>query len=140
MEHDNEKPAPARVLLAKVGLDGHDRGIKIVARLLRQHGHEVVYLGRRRQPSTVVRAAVEEDVDVLGLSVLSGTHHSVIEEIFAEIDRQGADVKLIVGGTIRRPEIPGLLERGVSAVFPTGTPLQEITDWFGSVPGGHQWK
>ena len=122
-----------RVLLAKIGLDGHDRGVRVIARLLRDSGHEVIYLGRRQSAQAVVRTAIEEDVDVIGISVLSGTHDAVVDEIVAELQRARLDVPLVLGGTILRKEIPALLERGVRQVFPVGTSLEEIRAYFGSL-------
>jgi len=119
-----------RVLLAKVGLDGHDRGVKVVGRLLRDSGHEVIYLGRRQECRAVVQTAIHEDVDVLGVSILSGTHATVIAELMQEIARARLDVPVVVGGTILRQEVPGLLAQGVARVFPVGTPLAEIRDYF----------
>lgn len=127
-------PVRARVLLGKVGLDGHDRGIKVIARLLRQNGHEVLYLGRRQDVRSLVRAAVDEDVDVLGISVLSGTHHDIIHELLETVQREQADLAVVIGGTILRSEIPSLEQRGVDAVFPVGTSLKDISEWFSALP------
>lgn len=104
-----------------------------MARLLRDAGHEVIYLGRRQNANSVIRAAIDEDVDVVGLSILSGTHDVIIDQILEAAREQGVDFRLVVGGTILRSEISSLKDRGVSAVFPVGTPLVEITDWFESV-------
>ncbi len=124
-----------RVLLAKVGLDGHDRGVKVVGRLLRDSGHEVIYLGRRQECRAVVEAALAEDVDVLGVSVLSGTHAAVISELMQEVARARLDVPVVVGGTILRQEIPGLLAQGIARVFPVGTTLAEIRNYFADLAG-----
>lgn len=122
-----------RVVLAKVGMDGHDRGVKVIARMLRDAGHEVVYLGRRHTPDSVARTAAEEDADVVGLSVLSGTHRTVAPEVVAALRAEDVDVPVVMGGTILRREIPGLEAAGISAVFPVGTPLKEIETWFAAV-------
>ena len=130
---DQKSPRRTRVLLAKVGLDGHDRGVRVVAKLLAAHGHEVIYLGRRQTATSLVNAAMDEDVDVVGISILSGTHDAIIDQVLGAAREQGASFELVVGGTILRAEISSLKERGVSAVFPVGTSLDEITNWFGSV-------
>jgi methylmalonyl-CoA mutase C-terminal domain/subunit len=122
-----------RILLAKLGLDGHDRGIKIIARTLRDEGHEVVYLGRRQAVDAVVATAIAEDVDVVGISVLSGTHMETLREFMAAARAASLDAAVVAGGTILRGEIPALLDLGVAAVFPVGTPLTEIRDWFAAV-------
>lgn len=123
-----------RILVAKVGLDGHDRGARVVARLLRDMGHEVIYLGRRQSPESVARTAQDEDVDVVGLSVLSGTHADAATAVLDALRREGVDAPLVLGGTILRREIPALQAMGVDAVFPVGTPLEEIRAYFSSVP------
>lgn len=119
-----------RVLLAKTGFDGHDRGVKVIARLLRDSGHVVVYLGRRQMPAAIARAALEEDVDVVGLSVLSGTHAAIAVELVGALREHGVDAAVVLGGTILRREIPALLDSGVDAVFPVGTKLSEIERYF----------
>jgi methylmalonyl-CoA mutase C-terminal domain/subunit len=121
---------PLRVLLAKVGLDGHDRGARVVARLLRDAGHEVLYLGRRQEIPAVVKAALEEDIDVVGVSILSGTHRTLVPALVAELRREGVEVPVVVGGTILRQEIADLLAHGVARVFPVGTPLAELRAYF----------
>ena len=119
---------PIRVLIAKPGLDGHDRGAKVVARALRDAGFEVVYLGLRKTPRQIAAAAVEEDVDVVGLSVLSGAHVALSRKVLAELEREGADVPVVVGGTIPDRDIPRLRDAGVAEVFPTSTPLAELVE------------
>jgi methylmalonyl-CoA mutase, C-terminal domain len=120
---------PARVVLAKPGLDGHDRGIKVVAMALRDAGAEVIYLGLRRSSADIVAAAVEEDADVIGVSVLSGAHAALVRDLMAERDARGlADVPVAVGGTIPRADVEALTEMGVSAVFPVGTNLHDVVD------------
>jgi methylmalonyl-CoA mutase C-terminal domain/subunit len=121
---------PLRVLLAKMGLDGHDRGLKVIARMLRDEGHEVIYLGRRRSAEVIARAAADEDVDVVGLSTLSGTHNELAAELIAALREQGVDVPVVMGGTILHREIPALEKLGVDAVFPVGTKLEELASYF----------
>ena len=111
-----------RVLLAKVGLDGHDRGIKVIARALRDSGMEVVYLGMRVTPEEIARAAVQEDVDVAGISILSGAHMRLVPKIVHALEGEGAtDVQLLIGGTIPEKDVQPLMDMGVGAVFPVGT-------------------
>lgn len=120
-----------KVLVAKPGLDGHDRGAKVVAQALRDAGMEVVYTGLKRTPEEVVREAVEEDVDVIGLSVLSGAHEVLCRKVLTELRRAGAeDIRVAVGGTIPAPDIPTLLAAGAWAVFPVSTPLPAIVSAF----------
>jgi methylmalonyl-CoA mutase, C-terminal domain len=122
-----------RVLLAKTGLDGHDRGLKIIARRLRDNGYEVIYLGRRQSIDAIVRVAVEEDVDAIGVSVLSGTHKTVAEEVLASLRAADVTAPVVLGGTILRRDVPALLEQGIDAVFPVGTTLEEIDAYFAGV-------
>ena len=122
-----------RVLLAKTGLDGHDRGLKIIARRLRDNGYEVIYLGRRQSIDAIVRVAVEEDVDAIGVSVLSGTHKSVAEEVLASLRAADVTAPVVLGGTILRRDVPELLEQGIDAVFPVGTTLEEVDAYFAGV-------
>jgi methylmalonyl-CoA mutase C-terminal domain/subunit len=120
------KPPP-RVLVAKPGLDGHDRGAKIVARALRDAGFEVIYTGIRHRPQEIAAIALQEDVQVVGLSVLSGAHVALTKRTIAALEAVGAeDVLLVVGGTIASSDVPRLLAAGAAAVFPTGTPLDEL--------------
>lgn len=115
-----------RVLVAKPGLDGHDRGAKVIARAFRDAGMEVIYTGLRQTPEQVVAAALQEDVDVIGLSVLSGAHISLTEKIIAKLKEQGAEEKMVlVGGTILDKDVPKLKKMGVAEVFPTGSRLEE---------------
>jgi len=119
-----------RVLVAKPGLDGHDRGAKVIARALRDAGFEVIYTGLRQTPEQIVSAAIQEDVDVIGLSVLSGAHLPLTEKIMALLKAQGAEDKVVViGGTILSKDVEKLKAAGVAAVFPTGTALQEPVDF-----------
>ncbi|MBF4996177.1 cobalamin-dependent protein [Nocardia sp. BSTN01] len=118
---------PARVLVAKPGLDGHDRGAKIVARTLRDAGFEVVYTGIRRRVEEIVSIAVAEDVAVVGLSILSGAHLGLTTKVVEGLRAaDAADIAVVVGGTIPQADVPKLLEAGAAAVFPTGTPLDQL--------------
>jgi len=112
-----------RVLLAKLGLDGHDRGVKVVARSLRDAGMEVIYLGMRITPDQVAQAALQEDVDVVGISILSGAHLRLIPRLTQALDRRGllGHVLLLVGGTIPEQDVAALQALGVTSVFPVGT-------------------
>ena len=118
---------PIRVLVAKVGLDGHDRGAKVVAAALRDAGMEVVYTGLRQTPAAVVEAALQEDVDAVGVSILSGAHNTVLPKLRRLLDEAGLDDVLVVGGgVIPDEDIDGLKANGVAAVFTPGTPLADI--------------
>jgi methylmalonyl-CoA mutase C-terminal domain/subunit len=116
-----------RVLVAKPGLDGHDRGAKVIARALRDAGMEVIYTGLRQTPDMVVNAALQEDVDVIGLSILSGAHNAIIPRVM-ELAKQNKmdDVLVLVGGIIPDQDIPALKHLGVAAVFQPGTPMDDI--------------
>ncbi|MBB6029745.1 methylmalonyl-CoA mutase C-terminal domain/subunit [Oceanithermus desulfurans] len=119
-----------RVLIAKPGLDGHDRGAKVVARALRDAGMEVIYTGLRQTPEMIVSAALQEDVDAIGLSVLSGAHMHYFREVKRLLDEQGAgDVLLFGGGIIPDEDVPKLREIGVAEVFGPGTPTGEIVEF-----------
>jgi methylmalonyl-CoA mutase C-terminal domain/subunit len=121
---------PIRILLAKIGLDGHDRGVKVVARALRDAGMEVVYTGLHRSPGEVARVALDEDVDVIGVSVLSGAHMTIFPRLLDQLRKEGAgDVAVIGGGTILPGEARELEELGVARVFGVDTPLGEIVDF-----------
>ncbi|GGV17811.1 methylmalonyl-CoA mutase [Actinomadura cremea] len=118
---------PARVLVAKPGLDGHDRGAKIVARALRDAGFEVVFTGIRQRVEDIVAIAVQEDVAVVGLSILSGAHVALTgRTVTALREADAADIAVIVGGTIPAADVPKLTKAGAAAVFPTGTALDAI--------------
>jgi len=121
-----QNPRPLRVLLAKPGLDGHDRGIKVVARILRDSGMEVVYLGMRSRVPEIARAAVQEDVDVIGLSILSGAHEVLVPELIGELKRQGLEIPVVVGGVIPRRDYTKLKEAGVAEIFDQEATSQEI--------------
>ena len=116
--------APIRVLVAKPGLDGHDRGAKIIARALRDAGMEVIYTGLRQTPESIVNAAIQEDVDCIGLSILSGAHTVLVPRIAQLLREQHAeDILLVLGGTIPDQDAAAMKQSGVSAIFGPGTPL-----------------
>ncbi len=118
-----------RVLLAKPGLDGHDRGVKVVARALRDAGMEVIYTGLRQTPEQIVKAAIQEDVNVIGLSILSGAHMVLVPEVLEKLKKHKAeDIDVIVGGIIPKKDGEELLSMGVKAVFTPGTSTEEIID------------
>jgi methylmalonyl-CoA mutase C-terminal domain/subunit len=119
-----------RVLVAKPGLDGHDRGAKIIARALRDAGMEVIYTGLRQTPEAIVTAALQEDVDAIGISILSGAHNTIVPRITELMRAQGLDdVLLLVGGIIPDEDIPALKKAGVSEVFQPGASTQEIVGY-----------
>ena len=121
---------PIRVLVAKVGLDGHDRGAKVIATSLRDAGMEVIYTGLRQTPEMVVNAALQEDVDAIGLSILSGAHNTVFPKILALMKEKGMDDVLVTGGGIIPAEdMKRLKEQGVGELFPPGTTTTEIADY-----------
>jgi methylmalonyl-CoA mutase, C-terminal domain len=118
-----------RVLIAKPGLDGHDRGAKVIARALRDAGMEVIYTGLRQTPDMVAEAALQEDVDVVGLSILSGAHNALVPAIIDQLAANGmSDVKVFVGGIIPEDDIPDLLNNGVYAVYGPGTNTQAVVE------------
>ena len=120
-----ERNHPIRVLVAKPGLDGHDRGAKVIARALRDAGMEVIYTGLRQTPEMIVNAAIQEDVDCIGLSILSGAHNVIVPRIMALLKEHDAnDILVVLGGTIPTHDIPALKEAGVAAIFGPGTPLE----------------
>ncbi len=119
-----------RILLAKPGLDGHDRGIKVVARALRDAGCEVIYTGLHQTPEMIASAAIQEDVDAVGLSILSGAHNVLFPRIVALLRERGsADIPVFGGGIIPEEDIPGLREAGISKIFSPGASLEEIVRW-----------
>jgi methylmalonyl-CoA mutase C-terminal domain/subunit len=121
---------PIKVLIAKPGLDGHDRGAKVLARGLRDEGFEVVYTGLRQTPDMVVSAALQEDVDVVGLSILSGAHMTLLPKITRLMREQGLeDVLVTAGGIIPDDDIPALKEAGVAEVFGPGTTIAEVAEY-----------
>ena len=117
-------PPPIRVLVAKPGLDGHDRGAKVIARALRDAGMEVIYTGLRQTPEMIVNAALQEDVDCVGLSILSGAHNAIVPRITSLLKEKGAgDILVVVGGTIPEQDVAFLKQQGVAAIFGPGTSL-----------------
>ncbi len=119
-----------RVLITKAGLDGHDRGVKVVARAYRDAGFEVIYTGLHQTPEQIVNAAIQEDVDLVGLSSLSGAHIYLFGEVVRQLRERGAsDITVISGGIIPKGDIPGLKAAGIKEVFLPGTPLGEIIRW-----------
>ncbi len=119
-----------RILVGKPGLDGHDRGAKVVARALRDAGFEVIYTGLHQTPEMIVNTAIQEDVDAIGLSILSGAHNYLFPEVIRLLKEQGAgDIAVFGGGIIPEQDIPGLKAAGVLEVFTPGTTLQAITDF-----------
>ncbi|MDQ4142550.1 MAG: cobalamin B12-binding domain-containing protein [Actinomycetota bacterium] len=118
-----------RVLVAKPGLDGHDRGIKVVARALRDAGIEVIYTGLHQTPEQIAAAAIQEDVDAVGLSCLSGAHMTLFPRVVQLIQDQGGDITVFGGGIIPDTDIPKLKETGIAEIFTPGTTTTEIVDW-----------
>jgi len=126
----NARATPIRVLVAKPGLDGHDRGAKIIARALRDAGMEVIYTGLRQTPEMIVSAAIQEDVDCIGLSILSGAHNAIVPRIHALLKEQHAeDILLVLGGTIPAQDEPLMTASGVAAIFGPGTPLETTVNF-----------
>jgi methylmalonyl-CoA mutase C-terminal domain/subunit len=121
---------PIKVIIAKPGLDGHDRGAKVLARGLRDEGFEVIYTGLRQTPEMVVSAALQEDADVVGLSILSGAHMTLLPKICSGLREQGLDDVLVTaGGIIPDDDIPALKEAGISRVFGPGTTIREVAEY-----------
>jgi methylmalonyl-CoA mutase, C-terminal domain len=119
-----------RVVIAKPGLDGHDRGAKVIARALRDAGMEVIYTGLRQTPEQIVSAALQEDADVIGLSILSGAHNHIAPRLMALLkEQQMDDVLVLIGGIIPEVDIPRLKAMGIRGIFLPGTPMQEIIDF-----------
>ena len=119
-----------RVVIAKPGLDGHDRGAKVIARALRDAGMEVIYTGLRQTPEQIASAALQEDADVIGLSILSGAHNHIAPRLMELLREKGLDdVLVLVGGIIPDQDIPNLKALGVKGIFQPGTPMQEIVDF-----------
>ncbi len=126
----NAAGQPLRVLIAKVGLDGHDRGAKVLTRALRDSGMEVIYTGLRQTPEQVAAAALQEDADVVGLSILSGAHNHIAPRLMHLLKEQGLDdVLVVIGGIIPDVDIPKLKAIGVKGIFLPGTPMQDIIDF-----------
>lgn len=119
-----------RILIAKPGLDGHDRGAKVVARALRDGGFEVVYTGLHQTPEQIVNAAIQEDVDAIGMSILSGAHNYLFPRVLELLkENQAEDIKVFGGGIIPPEDIPFLKEKGVAAIFTPGTSTEDIINW-----------
>jgi methylmalonyl-CoA mutase, C-terminal domain len=119
-----------KILVAKPGLDGHDRGAKVIARALRDAGHEVIYTGLHQTPEQIVETAIQEDADVIGLSVLSGAHMTLFEKLIGLLaERDASDIVVIGGGIIPEGDIPLLKEMGVAEVFTPGAPTTRIVEW-----------
>jgi len=122
-----DRTTPIRVLVAKPGLDGHDRGAKVIARALRDAGMEVIYTGLRQTPEMIVNAALQEDVDCIGLSILSGAHNAIVPRVTALLkEKKATDILVVLGGTIPEQDVPLLKENGVAAIFGPGTSLESV--------------
>ena len=127
---DEVKTRPLRILMAKPGLDGHDRGAKVVARALRDAGMEVIYTGLRQTPEMIVEAALQEDVDAVGLSILSGAHNTLLPRVAMLMREQGlADVPIFAGGIIPESDVAALKQVGIAGIFGPGTPMSEIVEF-----------
>ncbi|MCX5390506.1 cobalamin B12-binding domain-containing protein [Streptomyces sp. NPDC006482] len=121
---------PPRILVAKPGLDGHDRGAKVIARALRDAGMEVIYTGLHQTPEQVVHAAIQEDVDAIGMSILSGAHLTLFPRVIELLrERDAADITVFGGGIIPDADVELLLEQGVAALFTPGTPIERVVQW-----------
>jgi methylmalonyl-CoA mutase C-terminal domain/subunit len=140
MAQASEATRPLRILIAKPGLDGHDRGAKVIARALRDAGMEVIYTGLRQTPEMIAAAAVQEDVDAVGLSILSGAHNTLLPRVVALLRDYGlGDVPVFAGGIIPEEDIPALKAAGIAAVFGPGAPLSEIVQFIRDhTPPRHQ--
>ena len=122
--------SPLRVVIAKPGLDGHDRGAKVVARALRDAGMEVIYTGLHQSPEQIVETAIQEDADLIGLSVLSGAHMTLFRKLFALLaERDAGDIVVFGGGIVPDEDLPALTEMGVAKIFTPGATTGEITAW-----------
>ena len=121
---------PRRILIAKPGLDGHDRGAKVIARALRDAGNEVIYSGLHQTPGQIVETAIQEDVDAIGMSVLSGAHMTLFPKVVEILTERGADdIVVFGGGIISDRDVATLRDLGLAAVFTPGAPLSEVTEW-----------
>lgn len=131
---EKSNATPIRILMGKVGLDGHDRGAKVVMSALRDAGMEVIYSGLHQSPDALVRAAVEEDVNLVGISILSGSHNTLVPKVIAEMKKQKlGNIPVFVGGIIPNEDISKLKRMGVKQVFTPGTRLDEIVKWVQTV-------
>lgn len=117
-----------RVLVTKLGLDGHDRGVKVVARILRDAGYEVIYTGLFQTPETVVAAAIDEDVDAIGISMLSGAHEALLPMVTGKLEEAGADIPVILGGIVPEADFETMYECGVAAVLTPGATAEEVVE------------
>ncbi len=128
---------PRRILIAKPGLDGHDRGAKVIARALRDAGFEVIYSGLHQTPAQIAETALQEDVDAVGLSSLSGAHKTLFPQVVEQLaNRDAASIVVFGGGVIPEVDIPTLHDAGIATIFTPGTPLDEIASWVdANVPG-----
>lgn len=132
-------PEKHRIVIAKPGLDGHDRGAKVVARALRDAGYEVIYTGLHQTPEQIVETAIQEDADAVGLSIHSGAHMTLFPRVVELLRERGAgDVVVFAGGIIPREDIPVLKDRGIEEIFTPGTPTSAIADWLGTRLGARR--
>ncbi|HLJ09254.1 MAG TPA: cobalamin B12-binding domain-containing protein [Acidimicrobiia bacterium] len=130
---------PYRVVVAKPGLDGHDRGAKVIARALRDAGFEVIYTGLHQTPEQVAETVIQEDADAVGLSLLSGAHNTLFPRVIAQLAEKGAgDVLVFGGGIIPEADIAALKDQGVAEIFTPGTPMQAIVDWLAGALDGRE--
>ncbi len=135
------QPSRVRVLVAKPGLDGHDVGAKLVCRALMEAGMEVIYTGLRQSPDAIAQVALQEDVDVVGLSILSGAHVPLARKVRDALAARGVEgAALVVGGNIPRADHEALRELGVDAVFPTGSSFESIVEWMRDRPARPDWR
>jgi methylmalonyl-CoA mutase C-terminal domain/subunit len=138
-EQPRKQSPPIRILIGKVGLDGHDRGAKYIAHVLRDAGYEVIYTGIRHTPKEVIETALQEDVALLGLSLLSGAHNSLLKQVTDLLKEHGAtDILVVAGGPIPAADIPSLTAMGVAAVFTPGTSSQTILETFATLFAARQ--
>ena len=136
-----DRETPIRVLIAKPGLDGHDKGAKVVARALKDAGMEVIYIGLRQSADSILSAAVEENADIIGLSILSGSHVPICRELLEKMEQQGIEgIKIVVGGVIPRADVQVLKDLGISEVFRAGSSFDEIIQAIRNIVRGAQRK
>jgi len=136
-----DRETPIRVLIAKPGLDGHDKGAKVVARALKDAGMEVIYIGLRQSADSILNAAVEENADIIGLSILSGSHVPICRELLEKMEQQGIEgIKIVVGGVIPRADVQVLKDLGISEVFRAGSSFDEIIQAIRNIVRGAQRK
>ena len=130
---------PYRVVVAKVGLDGHDRGAKVISRALRDAGFEVIYTGLRQTPEQVAETALQEDVDAVGLSILSGAHMTLFPRVAEELRKRGLDdVLLFGGGIVPEPDVATLKQQGVAEIFTPGATMASVTEWLAAALDGRE--